>query len=292
MKRSTQETIQKIKESYINYRSVFIPGTQLFNILVELGANPAHVDEMKVISEQLFNDPTLVFRRSRNGRFCYNLEKQCCYRTEFQPFVLSFDEDFVRHDSGDIRHFRGLNDRLQHNSIFQSLLLFKHLVCHDVATAPRKYLNYDSPNWVSTVFHLRTVTSPSLVGEPALEGVHTDGVDHTMTTLLGHKNMADHSAKTFIHHMKEKNALKWHEADPTFILDEKQHLNFLDTLLICDNERKHSLTAVEASNPAKDATRDMLIFFTRKPALEGHVSFPYDSLKAHPDYPISFNLNV
>ncbi|TOO22426.1 2OG-Fe dioxygenase family protein, partial [Vibrio parahaemolyticus] len=135
-------------------------------------------------------------------------------------------------------------------------------------------MNYDSPNWVSTVFHLRTVTSPSLVGEPALEGVHTDGVDHTMTTLLGHKNMTDHSAKTFIHHMKEKNALKWHEADPTFILDEKQHLNFLDTLLICDNERKHSLTAVEASNPAKDATRDMLIFFTRKPALEGHVSFP------------------
>ncbi|EHR7162697.1 hypothetical protein KUK86_000752 [Vibrio parahaemolyticus] len=60
MKKSTQETIQKIKESYINYRSVFIPGTQLLNILVELGANPVHVEEMKVISEQLFNDPTLA----------------------------------------------------------------------------------------------------------------------------------------------------------------------------------------------------------------------------------------
>ncbi|EOV4647841.1 2OG-Fe dioxygenase family protein [Vibrio parahaemolyticus] len=73
-----------------------------------------------------------------------------------------------------------------YNIILSSnLYSYLNLVCHDVATAPRKYLNYDSPNWVSTVFHLRTVTSPSLVGEPALEGVHTDGVDHTMTTLLG-----------------------------------------------------------------------------------------------------------
>lgn len=172
MKKSTKEAIYNIKNNYITHRSVFIPGVKLLNILIDLGANPSHVKEMKVISEQLFSDPTLAFRRSRNGRFCYDLEKQCCYRTEFQPFVLSLDEDFVRHDSGDIRYFRGLNDRLQHNSIFQSLLLFKHLVCHDVITAPRKNLNYDSPNWVSTVFHLRTVTSPTLLGEPALEGVH------------------------------------------------------------------------------------------------------------------------
>ncbi|MZI95513.1 hypothetical protein F9817_20245 [Vibrio sp. CAIM 722] len=86
MKESAIETIRKIKENYINHRSAFVPGAQLLNILVEFGANPADINEMKDISEQLFNDPTLSFRRSRNGRFCYDLENECCYRTEFQPF--------------------------------------------------------------------------------------------------------------------------------------------------------------------------------------------------------------
>ncbi|OLL27553.1 hypothetical protein BTH42_32515 [Burkholderia sp. SRS-W-2-2016] len=51
--------------------------------------------------------------------------------------------------------------------------------------------------WVSAVFNLRTVTTPDLLGEPALEGVHSDGVEHTMTTLLGHANMSPDSAETY-----------------------------------------------------------------------------------------------
>lgn len=60
--------------------------------------------------------------------------------------------------------------------------------------------------------------------------------------------------------------------------------------LIKDNEFKHSLSPVFQMNLKERATRDMLIFFTRKPCLEKHISFPYDSIKPHPDYPVDFEL--
>ncbi|KAJ5889083.1 hypothetical protein N7495_009124 [Penicillium taxi] len=116
-----------------------------------------------------------------------------------------------------------------------------------------------------TLFNLRTVTNKDLVGEPALEGVHSDGVDFTMTTFLGSENMTSDSAVTFLHDMRAKNALRWDEVNPVHTMGSYQHRDFLDTLLFVDHERKHSLSPVHAVDPAWPATRDMLIFFTRKP---------------------------
>ncbi|MCU4677549.1 2OG-Fe dioxygenase family protein [Catenovulum sp. 2E275] len=151
-------------------------------------------------------------------------------------------------------------------------------------------MDYETDKWICTVFNLRTITSEALLGEPALEGVHSDGVDHTMTTLLKHNNMTNDSAKTFIHSMKEVNSTKWSDTNPEYLLGTHQHLNYLDTLIIVDHERKHSLSPVHAVNQDKEALRDMLIFFTRKPTTESHVSYPYDSKESHPDYPINLKL--
>nr|WP_212995109.1 2OG-Fe dioxygenase family protein [Elizabethkingia argenteiflava] len=61
------------------------------------------------------------------------------------------------------------------------------MMIEGVTSKERPFLDYQSEKWISTVFNLRTITTPILIGEPALEGVHTDGVDHTMTILLNHK---------------------------------------------------------------------------------------------------------
>lgn len=133
--------------------------------------------------------------------------------------------------------------------------------------------------------------SDSLVGEPALEGIHSDGVDHTMTILFGHKNMKQQgSAITYLHSMAERSGIKLKEANKDHIISLHQHWDFLDTLMIVDHERKHSLSAVYQEDENVEATRDMLILFTHKPVAEGHVSFGYDSLAPHPDYPITFNM--
>ncbi|MBK0032627.1 2OG-Fe dioxygenase family protein [Erwinia sp. S43] len=74
-------------------------------ILREMGATDEDFDGLKAVSNNLGADPTLPFRESRNGRFELNFLTSKINRIEFQPFVLSAQEDFVRHDSGKVRGF-------------------------------------------------------------------------------------------------------------------------------------------------------------------------------------------
>lgn len=262
----------------------------MIELLTALGATKGDLLGLQLVSDRLAKDPTLPFRESKNGRFCIDFDRSQACRLEFQPFVLSVEEDFVRYDSGKIRRFEEIENDLQLNSAFQALLAFKSLMIQGVEITHRPNLDYRTNNWICTLFNLRTITTPHLVGEPALEGVHSDGVDHTMTTFLSSDNMTDDSAITCIHDMREKNANKWDQADLSLILWQAQHRRFLDTLLVVDHERKHSLSPVMAADKTRRATRDMLIFFTRKPVMPGHVSHPYDSLTKHAELPMSIDL--
>src|SRR5262249_37579354 len=95
------------------------------------------------------------------------------------------------------------------------------------------------------------------------------------------------SAITFIHDVREKNGTRWDDVNPSYRLGQVRHSHFLDTLLIVDHERKHSLSPVHASTRTDPASRDMLIFFTRRPALPGHISHPYDSFNSHREMPLA-----
>ncbi len=279
-------TLDALNDRYREQRYLFIQGKDVVRLVKGLGARTEDLKRLRRVSDHLAPDPTLPFRESRNGRFCIDYRRRRIERLEFQPFVLTAEEDFVRHDSGKIREFRGIDDELQLNTVFQALLLLKAALIKDVSVAPRPKLKQNAPQLVVTVFNLRTVTTPALLGEPALEGVHSDGVDHTMTTYLGSDNMTDESAITFLHDPQEKNGTRWDAADPRWRRGQVQHRHFLDTLLLVDHEFKHSLSPVFANDPSQRAIRDMLIFFTRFPTEVPHVSHPYDSLRPHRELPM------
>ncbi|KYK58086.1 TqaL [Drechmeria coniospora] len=288
----TVARIMKLRARYIEDRAVFIESRDMLPLLLGLGADPGDLAGMQTVSDRLYHDPTLPFRRSRNGRFCIDFDTRSLRRLEFQPFKLTAEEDFKRHDSGQLRRFDEVQDELQLNSVFQALFAFKALMLHGVPTTQRPKLSYDSQKWVCTLFNLRTVTTPELVGEPALEGVHSDGVDHTMTTFLSSNNMVPGSAATFMHDMAETTGIPLSDVSPHHILSRVQHKTFLDTLLIVDHERKHSLSPVCAIDESRHATRDMLVFFTRKPVEASHVSGSIDSLKPHREMPMEIPLYV
>lgn len=282
--------LRDIHESYLKDRFVTIDGRDMIRVLEEFGVRDKDFDALKTVGDHLAPDPTLPFRETNGARFCLDSDQGSISRLEFQPFVLSVKEDFVRHDSGKLRRFRGIGDNLQLNKAFHALLFFKYFIIRDVYVSPRPNLDMSSAKWVSTVFPTRTITTPDVLGEPALEGVHSDGVDHTMTSLLGSHNMTDDSAETFIHDMREDNAKRWSETNPVFVRGKFQHKKFLDTVLIVDHERKHSLSPVRAVDPRLRATRDVIIFFTRKPATKGHISYPYDSFNPHLEFPLNLNI--
>ncbi|GIJ29213.1 hypothetical protein Vqi01_43750 [Micromonospora qiuiae] len=284
--------IAQIKERYVRDRAAFVRGEHLIRILSAFGSTPESVAAFQRVTEGLPPDPTLAFRKARNGRFCLDVAAGRAYRTEFQPFVLTADEDFVRHDSGKVRHFAEINDETQQNPTFQALLIFKMLVVNDVEIVHRPGLDYDADRWICTAFHTRTITTQELTGEPALEGVHSDGVDHTMTILLGSENMSEESAVTQIHDMREKNATRWSDVNPELAIGRWQHRHFLDSILIVDHERKHSVSTIEQRDVSVPARRDMLVLFTRRAAVEGHVSYAYDSIAPHETLPMEVKLLV
>lgn len=283
-KPSFYETIAKImaiRAKYIRDRHIFVESSDMIQICRGLGARDEDFRSIANVGDNLYSDPTLPFRKSRNGRFCMDFETKSLRRLEFQPFVLSAAENFQRHDSGQLRRFDEIQDDLQLNSVAQALFIFKAAVINGVETAPRPHFEYVNHKWVCTLFCLRTITNKSILGEPALEGVHSDGVDHTMTTFLGSKNMRHDSAITYLHSMRETTGKPLGEISPENLLGCVQHRGLLDTLLVADNERKHSLSPVHIAQDHAEASRDMLIFFTRRPVSKQHISASYDSLAAH-----------
>jgi hypothetical protein len=281
-----------LKERFVTTRAIWIPGANMAEICKAFGATEDDFESIQEVSDTLKTDPTLPFRRSKNGRFIYGFDREQVRRLAFQPFLLSVEEDFVRHDSGMAREFEEVGEDLQQNSVLQALLLFQAFMLHGVEHKHRPKLDYDTNEWICTLFNLRTVTQSDILGEPALEGVHSDGVDLTMTTLLGHTNMTDNSAVTFLHTLDEVNGTRWNATNPKYLLGQVQHKDFLDTLLLFDHERKHSLSPVWAVDESKPALRDMLIFFTRKPVIKGHPTYPYDSLNDHEGMLMKVNMKL
>ncbi len=287
----TVAILQLIKTRYIKDRYVFVEGNTMREILRFFGATNEDLLKLEYSGNHLSSDPTLPFRKSRNGRFFIDFTDKTVKRLEFQPFVLSKEEDFVRDDSGSLRYFRGIQDEIQQNTAFQGLMKFKAYVIEGVDVTHRKNLHLDYNKWVSTVFQLRTITTPSLMGEPAKEGVHSDGVEHTMTTYTYSENMTPNSAVSQLHSQEQKTGIAWDEVDEMFVVDEFQHKHFLDTLLIVDSELKHTVSPVKPLDDEKNALRDMIIFFTRRPKVKEHSTFAYDSLSLHPEIPLEFSIS-
>jgi hypothetical protein len=257
-------------------------------ILKGLGARNDDFEHVQQISDLTGPDPTLDYRSVTYGRYCIDPETRSIRRLETQPYTLTVQEDYKRHDSGIPRMFDEAPTDMQGNTVVQALMLFKALIFHHVPISLRDRLDYTSPAWICTMFNARTHTSKSagIFGEPALEGVHSDGSDHTMTVFLGSNNMRADSAVTFMHDNAETTGIQTCQTNPSLIRGRVQHRHFLDTLMFVDHEFKHSVTSVHQADVTRPATRDMLVVFTRRPKLEGHVSGYADSMELHCTEPL------
>lgn len=289
-KNTIVEFIEDIHSDYVKNRFTYVEGKMMEEILRFLGATDADLVNLQQSGDDLGEDPTLPFRKSRNGRFLIDFDKKVVSRLSFQSFILSKGEEFIRYDSDILRNFRGIQDNVQTNSAFQALIKFQSIILQNVNIKGRPNLENNKNKWVSTIFQLRTITTPKLIGEPAKEGVHSDGVEHTMTTLIQSKNMTKTSAITQIHTVNQKTGIPWNDVNKEFVVSELQHRHFLDTVLIVDSELKHSVSEVRALNERENAIRDMIILFTRRPKAKTHSTYHFDSLDLHKEIPLTISL--
>ncbi|KAF4463811.1 2OG-Fe dioxygenase [Fusarium albosuccineum] len=280
--------VMALRTSYLRNRHIFVRGEDMIPILSGLGAREDDFASVKQISDLTGPDPTLDYRSVTYGRYCIDPETRNIRRLEAQPYTLTVQEDYKRHDSGIPRMFDETPTDMQGNTVVQALMLFKALIFQGVPVTPRDRLDYSSPSWICTVFNARTHTSKNegIFGEPALEGVHSDGSDHTMTVFLGSNNMRPDSAVTFMHDNQETTGVQLCETNPALIRGRVHHQHFLDTLMFVDHDFKHSVTSLHQQDAAQPATRDMLVVFTRRPKVDGHVSGYADTMELHSTAPL------
>jgi hypothetical protein len=275
--------VMALRETYLRERYIFVHGEDMIPILRGLGANDDDFEPFRRLGDLTSPDPTVNYRDITSGRYCVDPETRSIQRLADQEYILTVEEDYKRHDSGVPRMFDETPADMQGNTVIHALMLFKALVYNGVAVTPRDRLNYHTPKWICTLFNIRVTTAPErgVYGTPALEGVHSDGSDHTMTVFLDCNNMRPDSAVTYIHDNSETTGVQLWETNPALIRGRVQHRHFLDTLMFVDHDSKHCVTEVHQLDETRPTTRDMLIVFTRRPKLEGHVSGTMDNMTLH-----------
>ncbi|MBG6037850.1 2OG-Fe dioxygenase family protein [Proteus cibarius] len=283
--------ISEIRKEYKNNKYVFIPQNIVIDLIKQLGAEEKDINTLMEYGDYLAQDPTLSFRHSRTGRYLFDNDIETISRLEYQPFVLTEEDGFIREDSGAQRHFRALDDRWQSNTAYQALLKLKMLLIQGNTFTPRHLTDQNSPKSISTVFHLRLIAQPDSLSELSIEGVHKDGVDHTMIVMMNKNNVKDNTGALRVHSPKEAIGTPWQEINPENVLYEHNNAQYLDILLIADNELNHSGTPIFTHDNKNQAYQDFIVLLSRYPTVDTHPSHKFDSMNAHPDLPLTLYLN-
>lgn len=285
------DKISEIKKEYKNNKYVFIPQNIVIDLIKQLGAKEKDINTLMEYGDYLAQDPTLSFRHTRTGRYLFDNDIETISRLEYQPFVLTEEDGFIREDSGAQRHFRALDDRWQSNTAYQALLKLKMLLIQENAFTPRHLTDQQSPKSISTVFHLRLIAQPDSLSELSIEGVHKDGVDHTMIVMMNKHNVKDNTGALRVHSPQEAIGTPWQKINPENVLYEHNNAQYLDVLLIADNELNHSGTPIFTHDNKNQAYQDFMVLLSRYPTVDAHPSHKFDSMNAHPDLPLTLYLN-
>ncbi|WP_311755425.1 2OG-Fe dioxygenase family protein [Proteus terrae] len=283
--------ISEIRKEYKNNKYVFIPQDIVIDLIKQLGAEEKDINALMEYGDYLAQDPTLSFRHSRTGRYLFDNDIATISRLEYQPFVLTEEDGFIREDSGAQRHFRALDDRWQSNTAYQALLKLKMLLIQGNTFTPRHLTDQNSPKSISTVFHLRLIAQPDSLSELSIEGVHKDGVDHTMIVMMNKNNVKDNTGALRVHSPQEAIGTPWQEINPKNVLYEHNNAQYLDVLLIADNELNHSGTPIFTHDNKNQAYQDFIVLLSRYPTVDSHPSHKFDSMNSHPDLPLTLYLN-
>ncbi|KAJ5449564.1 uncharacterized protein N7458_006013 [Penicillium daleae] len=282
----------QLRQDYLRDGCVFIKGESFIPVLKGIGAREEDFEKLKKVSHNLDPDPTVNYRTLKSGRFSTDTRAGKIERLKRQPLILTTVENYKRHDSDIPRDFGDFDETHQNNTVIQAILVFKAWVTQGVPVLARPGLDYDKNEVITEIFNIHTFTDKEIQGYPALEGVHQDGCDHTMTMLLGYSNITPDSGVTFVHAREERTGVQHPETRMELLRGRYQHRDFLDTLLLTDNSFKHSVTPVYARDKTQLSYRDMFVIFSRKPRGEMHNSGLPDSLEPHEKFKLKFPIWV
>ena len=127
-----------------------------------------------------------------------------------------------------------------------------------------------------------------------IEGVHQDGQEFVMTTLLKTRNIdwKAGSCKTRVLRLEEPLNTHHNNVNPKNIIQDIQHRNYLDSIIWVDTSFKHVVSDIHAFDDTQPAHRDIIVSFTRRLADKNGKSpmVPFDTETSHETLPRAFGM--
>jgi hypothetical protein len=181
------------------------------------------------------------YRRRRFGAFSASAES--IVRKPHQPHYQSRDYNVL--NGGIERWFEPLTDEIAQHASLQALLRLCFAVFDGLTPRDSR-----PDSWHVECHQFRIEARASEHGQPTPEGLHRDGVDWVLVTLVNRTNIAE--GVTSIHDASRREVGR-------FTLTHA-----LDSAFVDDSRVYHGVTAVVPLDPTQPAHRDVLVLTFRR----------------------------
>lgn len=178
------------------------------------------------------------YRRRRHAAF--RVGPDGIARKPHQPHYQSRDYNML--NGGIERWFDPVESEVANGPVLPALIAFGHRAFAPLSPAP-------TADWHVEVHQFRIEAGAEGAGLPTPEGLHRDGVDWVLVTLIGRLNVEEGVTK--IHGLDRREIGAFCLAEP------------LDTVLVDDHRIYHAVTPIVPTDAAGPACRDVLVITFR-----------------------------
>ncbi|WP_406065838.1 2OG-Fe dioxygenase family protein [Streptomyces sp. NBC_01077] len=208
-------------------------------------AAAALADEWNRLEPDRYLKNGATFRERRYARFRYLPRTRSIQLLAHRPYFQSTEAN--RYAGGIRREVAPLTRASLGNDLFNELIRF------DFSQFPVDEAGLDHP-WEVACHQFRTRATPREAGEPTPEGIHRDEIDFGAIHLMDRVNTRGGDSR--VHSESGELLAEFRLEDP------------LDTMFWADRDVLHSVTPTAPVDPARNATRDILILgYTCSPGL-------------------------
>lgn len=251
-------------------------------------------------SQLWFNEPLLPWKRTQASRFILRKMENVSSDPEssedrdnnddvfkFEGYdsnsVVRYEVDKKQVDFGEywkdatsnVRSWEPLHEwyASEKNSVYMAYQKLSHfLIDPNMAPAPGSVAN--SNLYVSDHFCIRITKRPqdSEMAQPSPEGVHHDGSDIIMITLMNRENVEEGTGQSRVWNSEQPSGPyleKTFENIKHKCLGNFEMMQPYETLLAIDSKVKHEARGIKPKLKNVECTRDVTVHWTRTPRISG-----------------------
>lgn len=285
---TNKHTIDSIRKELYDKSFTKIDSTKMIGVLMYFGASWGNIKRMvnrdtSPHSELTFTESHMPWKKTHASRYVLYKDN---YGQEFRgcscDAPVMYEVEKTQVDFGEllrnpptVRSWECLPMwyGTPTNSLYMAYQKLAYVLI-DTSLPPAPNCEEDSPIYLSDHFALRITKKPgdSDMAQPSPEGVHQDGSDIIMMTLVNRNNCRPDSGGSRIWSMSQPTGPYQPKDFASFkhrCLEDHVMTNPFETILAIDSRVRHEARPIHPIDPSLPCSRDVIVHWTRSPKKSG-----------------------